>query len=73
MKRTITNIFSWLIGICRVLAGLVVINAGYQLTQQQGMFSFWSVESSIGGIFVMLLGLAFIALAIFPKSFERSE
>lgn len=72
MKKTIMTILSWVLGVCRVIAGLVVINAGYQLNQQQGLFSSWSSESSLGGVFVMLLGLAFIALALFPKSFERS-
>ena len=72
MKKTIMRIISWVIGGCRIIVGLLVINAGYELTQKQGVFSSWDTESSIGGLFVILLGIAFLALAIFPKSFRES-
>lgn len=73
MEKAILRIMGLIIGGCRIIVGLLVINAGYQLTQKQGAFSFWYTESSIGGLFVILLGIAFLALAVFPKSFEGSD
>ena len=72
MKDSLLRIMGWVIGGCRIVVGLLVIKAGYQLSQRQGAFSFWDLESSLGGLFVMLLGVAFLALALFPKSFEGS-
>ena len=61
------------IAACRITLGLLVVNAGYQLIQRQGSFAFWSTESSITGIFVILLGGVFVALGIFPKFFNKNN
>ncbi len=73
MKELLHRLITLGVGASRVIIGLLVINAGYQLTQRQGNFTSWNSESSTTGIFVILLGVAFIVLGIFPKLFDRSN
>ncbi|MFT5701394.1 MAG: hypothetical protein ACI8ZB_004286 [Desulforhopalus sp.] len=73
MKELLKRLFTWGIGACRIVVGLLVINTGYELTQKQGNFAMWSTESSITGIFVILLGGAFVVLGLFPRLFDRSD
>ena len=73
MKNLLHCLFTWGLGACRVGIGLLVINAGYDLTQRQESFIFWSSEYSIGGIFVIVVGLAFVVLGIFPKFIDTSD
>ena len=73
MKELLQHILTWGIGACRVVVGLLVIRAGYELTQKQGNFAFWSTESSVAGIFVIVLWGTFVALGIFPRLFERPD
>lgn len=72
MNKTILRIINLVIGSCRGIMGLLVIKAGYDLTRTQGAFSSWTTESSFGGPYIMLMGLAFLVLAIFPNSFGGS-
>lgn len=72
MKELLQRLFTWGIGACRVAVGLVVINAGYELIEKQGSFVLWSRESSITGIFVVLLGVVFVVLGIFPRLVDGS-
>jgi hypothetical protein len=73
MKELLQRLFTLGIGACRIIVGLLVISAGCELTQKQGSFTLWSTESSIGGIFVIALGGAFVALGIFSKLFDSSD
>lgn len=70
MKELFKRVLVLGIGVFRVVLGLLAVSAGYQLMQRQGSFVFWSPESAIAGIFVILLGGAFIVLGIFPKLFD---
>lgn len=71
MKNILQILITSGIGACRVIAGLFVVHAGYKLTLREGVFTNWSTDSSYGGIFVMLLGLVFIALGLFPNFFKE--
>lgn len=72
MKVLLQRLLIFGIGVCRVVLGLLVISAGYQLIQRQGSFAFWDTENAIAGIFVILLGGAFVALGLLPKLFDSS-
>jgi small neutral amino acid transporter SnatA (MarC family) len=71
MKELLQRLFTLGIGACRIAVGLLVIKAGFELIQKQGSFTFWSTESSITGIFVIVLGAAFVVLGIFPNVLDR--
>lgn len=73
MKELLQHIFTWGTGACRIVVGLLVINAGYELTQRQGAFTFWSNESSLTGIFVIVLGGVFVVIGLFPKLFDSPD
>ncbi len=73
MKELLQHLLTWGIGACRVVLGLLAISAGHQLIQRQGLFAFWITENAIAGIFVILVGGAFVVLGIFPKLFDRSD
>ncbi|TKB05919.1 hypothetical protein [Desulforhopalus sp. IMCC35007] len=73
MKELLHFLLKWGLGGCRIGIGLLVINAGYQLTQMQDSFIFWSSEYSISGIFVIIVGLAFIVFGLFPKFIDTSN
>ncbi len=72
MKELLQRLLICGIGACRIIVGLLVMRAGYELIQKQGIFVQWSTESSVAGIFVIVLGGVFVALGIFPKLFDRS-
>ena len=72
MKELLQRLFLLGIGACRVVLGLLAISAGYQLIQRQGNFTLWSTESSVAGLFVIVLGGAFVVMGIFPKLFDSS-
>lgn len=71
MKSLMNCLLALGLGCCRVVVGLVVIRAGYDLTRNQGSFVYWNTDSAIAGIFVIVLGLCFIVLGIFPKLFNK--
>ena len=73
MKELLQRLFILGIGLCRVVLGLLAMSAGYQLIQRQGSFAFWGTENVITGIFVILVGGAFVVLGIFPKLFDSSN
>lgn len=73
MKEVLQHLCALGIAACRVVVGMLVISAGYELIQKEGGFAFWSTESSFTGIFVIVLGGAFVVQGIFPKLFEGSD
>lgn len=72
MKELLQRLLILGIGACRVVLGLLVISAGVQLIQRQGLFAFWITEKAIAGIFIIFVGGAFVVLGIFPKLFDGS-
>jgi uncharacterized membrane protein len=73
MKGLLHCLLTWGIGACRIGVGFLVINAGYNLTQMNESFIFWSSDYSIAGLFVIVVGFVFVVLGIFPKFIDTSS
>jgi len=73
IKSTIKLIFGWIITLCRIVVGLVVIKTGFDLTRGSGTFACQETDDGIMGVFVMIIGAYFVFSSLFRDLFERSE
>jgi len=73
IKSTIKLIFLWIITVCRVLIGLVVIKTGFDFARGQGVFAYQKTDDGITGIFVMIIGAYFVFSSLSRCLFDQSE
>lgn len=72
IKSIIKCIFAWIITLCRIVLGLVVIKTGFDFTLGRGAFAYQQADA-ITGIFVIIIGAYFVFSSLFSRLFERSE
>jgi hypothetical protein len=70
-KSTTALIFSWIVTICRVLIGVLVMKTGFSLVMRTGSFYAWPHDSHITGIFVMIIGAYFIFSSLYHQIFDN--
>jgi hypothetical protein len=69
---TIKQTLIWLVILCRIAVGLVVIRTGFDFTSGSGAFAYQETDV-ITGIFVILIGLYFIFSSLFGRLFDQSD
>lgn len=66
IKSIIKLIFVWIITLCRIVVGLVVIKTGVDFTRGSGAFAYRETDA-ITGIFVIIIGTYFVFSSLFFK------
>ncbi len=66
------HIFSWAVTLCRIVIGLVVIQAGFDFARGSGPFAYREADA-LTGVFVMILGAYIIISSLTRHFFDRSE
>lgn len=72
IKSTITFIVTWILILCRVAVGLVVIKTGFDYTRGTGVFAYLAERDGITGVFVMVIGAYIIFASLFRGLFDQS-
>jgi len=73
IKSTIKLIFGWIITLCRILVGLVVIKTGFDFIRGSSAFAYQKTDDGILGVFVMIIGAYIVFSSLFRDLFERSN
>jgi len=68
----IKQIFAWIITLCRVAVGFVVIKTGCDFTSGSGTFAYQETDG-ITGIFVIIIGAYFVFSSLFRRLFDQSD
>ena len=72
VKSIMKRIFQWIMTLCRVVIGVVVIKTGFDFSRGSGAFAYREPDV-ITGIFVMILGAYFVFSSFSRDLFGRSE
>lgn len=68
------EMISWILAALRVITGLLIIKTGFDLLSGKALLSvFWSRETSLTGVFIILLGVHIVCATFSRLVQEKKE
>lgn len=69
-KLGTAQVVSWVITLCRILIGALVIKTGFDLASGTGAFAYNQSDNIMTGVFVMSIGIYFVFSSISRQFFK---